>query len=137
MKYLIYIILVYTVATSCNSENENTRSYQQLDVLEVSRSDDESGEQYENESSEIDKKEEKEVKDGVYSATVDYYNPSTGYTTTYTLDVEVDDNMVVLIYFDNGGYLDDVYFYPDELDEDGYVFIEAYDGRTFDIQIDL
>ena len=27
--------------------------------------------------------------------------------------------------------------YPDELDEDGYVFIEAYDGRTFDIQIDL
>jgi hypothetical protein len=29
------------------------------------------------------------VEDGTYSATVDYYNPETGYSQTYSLDVEV------------------------------------------------
>ncbi len=33
--------------------------------------------------------------DGTYSATVDYNNPETGYSATYTLDVEVQDCQIV------------------------------------------
>jgi hypothetical protein len=74
--------------------------------------------------------------DGTYPATVDYYNPHTGYSETYYLDVEVQDNEVTTIYFSNGGYLDDDHIYPEELDDQGFVSIEGEEGKTYDIQID-
>lgn len=74
--------------------------------------------------------------DGSYSATVDYYNPSTGYSATYSLTVEVYNNQVTTIYFPNDGYLDEDHIWPDELDENGFVSIEGEDGKTYDIQID-
>lgn len=37
--------------------------------------------------------------DGMYSATVSYYNPETGYSNSYDLDVEVESNEVVEIEF--------------------------------------
>lgn len=77
------------------------------------------------------------IKYGTYSATVDYYNPDTDYSNTYTLDVEVEDNKVVQIDFPNDGYLDDTHIEPQELDEDGHCSIEDDEGRTFDIQLDL
>ena len=46
------------------------------------------------------------IEDGTYSADVDYYNPDTGYSATYTLDVEVQDGCVTTIYFPDDGYLD-------------------------------
>lgn len=43
--------------------------------------------------------------DGTYSAMVSYYNPETGFSNSYDLDVEVENNEVVQIDFPNGGYL--------------------------------
>jgi hypothetical protein len=43
-----------------------------------------------------------QLENGVYSATVKYYNSSTGTHSTYTLDVEVESNRVVAIDFGNG-----------------------------------
>jgi hypothetical protein len=43
--------------------------------------------------------------DGTYSATVSYYNQETGFSNSYDLDVEVENNEVVQIDFPNGGYL--------------------------------
>ncbi len=74
--------------------------------------------------------------DGIYSATVDYYNPETGYSATYTLDVEVEDNQVTVIYFPNGGYLDDDHIWPADLDDSGFASVEGKDGKTYDVQID-
>ena len=76
------------------------------------------------------------ISDGTYSATVDYYNPETGYMSTYDLDVEVEGGEVTTVYFPDGGWLDDTQAYSGELDEDGRATLEAYDGRTFEIQID-
>lgn len=74
--------------------------------------------------------------DGTYSATVDYYNPETGYSQTYTLDVEVEGCEVVQIDFPKGGWLDSDHITPTELDEDGTCTIDGEDGKTYEIQID-
>ncbi|WP_288073014.1 hypothetical protein [Hydrotalea sp.] len=76
------------------------------------------------------------LSDGTYSSTVDYYNPSTGYSQTYTLDVEVEDCQVVTIYFPKGGWLDSDHITPAEIDEDGNAEVEGDEGRTYSIQID-
>lgn len=81
--------------------------------------------------------DEDQIEDGTYTATVDYYNPNTGYSNTYTLDVEVENGEVVQIDFPNDGYLDECHIYPSEVDEDGSCHIEDEDGRSFDIQLDL
>lgn len=76
------------------------------------------------------------IEDGTYSADVDYYNPDTGYSATYTLDVEVQDGCVTTIYFPNDGYLDDSHIDATELDDDGNCVIYDDEGREFSIHID-
>ena len=76
------------------------------------------------------------IEDGTYSADVDYYNPDTGYSATYTLDVEVQDGCVTTIYFPNDGYLDDSHIDATELDDDGGCVIYDDEGREFSIHID-
>lgn len=58
-------------------------------------------------------------KDGTYCADVTYYNPNTGTTSDYTLEVEVERNEVVQINFDNGGWLDSDHITPEKLNENG------------------
>ena len=74
--------------------------------------------------------------DGNYSATVDYNNPETGYSATYTLDVEVQDCQVVQINFPNDGYLDEDHISYADIDEDGQASVDGEDGKTYEIQID-
>lgn len=72
--------------------------------------------------------------DGTYSADVDYYNPDTGTRNNYTLNVDVESNEVVKIYF-SSGWLDSSEFSSETLDSNGYCSITCYDGRQFDVQI--
>lgn len=76
------------------------------------------------------------IEDGTHSADVDYYNPDTGYSASYTLDVEVQDGCVTTIYFPNDGYLDDSHIDATELDDDGNCTIYDDEGREFSIHID-
>ena len=137
MRNLIYIFGIVTLLTSCNNScdrslnNESSNSYE-----ENSDYDEYEDEVYEVEYYEEAEEQEEGFEDGTYSATVDYYNPETGYSETYTLDVEVEGNQVTIIYFPNDGYLDDDHIWPDYLDESGFVRIEGEDGKTYDIQID-
>jgi hypothetical protein len=74
--------------------------------------------------------------DGTYSASVDYNNSETGYSATYTLDVEVQDCQVIQINFPNDGYLDSDHISSADIDENGNAFVEGEDGKTYEIQID-
>ena len=123
---LIFLLFVFLI-TSCNWSDKNNNNSQpsRVNYYEVYQEEDS---YYEDDSNEFE--------DGTYSATVDYYNPETGYSETYYLDVEVEDNNVTIIYFNNGGYLDYDHITPDELDEDGYVYIYGEEGKTYEIQID-
>ena len=80
--------------------------------------------------------EDNGIEDGTYSADVDYYNPDTGYSATYTLDVEVQDGCVTTIFFPDDGYLDDSHIDATELDDDGNCVIYDDEGREFSIHID-
>lgn len=75
------------------------------------------------------------VEDGTQSATIDYYNPQTGYTATYSLDVEVENCQVIQIDFNNGGYLDGDHIEPADIDENGDASVEDDRGRSFDVHI--
>ena len=131
MRILIYIFVIVTLLISCNNSNDSSSN----DESSNSYNENSDYDEYENDDYEAEEQEEA-FEDGTYSASVDYYNPETGYSATYTLDVEVEDNQVTIIYFPNDGYLDDDHIWPDYLDESGFVSIQGEDGKTYDIQID-
>ena len=130
MRILTYLFIIITILTSCNNSNDKSSTDRNSNYYK------ESSEYNDYEENEDDYYEEEGFEDDTYSATVDYYNPETGYSATYTLDVEVEDNQVTIIYFPNDGYLDDDHIWPDELDENGFVSIEGEEGKTYDVQID-
>lgn len=74
--------------------------------------------------------------DGEHSATVDYTNPETGFSNTYTLDVEVEDCEITQINFPKGGWLDSDHITSERLDEDGNCTIEGENGKRYEVQID-
>lgn len=74
--------------------------------------------------------------DGTYIASVDYYNPETGYSATYNLDVEVQDCQIVQINFPNDGYLDDDYISYADIDENGEATVFGEEGKTYNLTIE-
>lgn len=82
-------------------------------------------------------KESGVISDGSYNATVDYSNPNTGHSATYTLSVEVSDGQVIQINFPNDGYLDEDHITPTDIDENGNASVEGEEGKTYDVHIDL
>ena len=89
-----------------------------------------SDEEYDSEEQAVDGYE-----DGTYCANVDYYNPNTGTSNTYTLEVEVEDNQVTQIYWGNGGWMDEDHFYAQDLDDNGYCSFSSDKGYDYTIQI--
>lgn len=73
--------------------------------------------------------------DGTYCAEVDYYNPNTTTRSEYTLEVEVENNEIVKIYFGNGGWLDTDHFSPEVLDDNGTCTITSDRNYEYAIQL--
>lgn len=61
--------------------------------------------------------------DGIYSAEVEYYNPNTETNSTYLLEVEIEDNYLVAIYWPNGGMLDKSHFDPPDISDGEASFV--------------
>lgn len=141
MKYRLSIgILLFLLFQACSSnpekQNENNSSSSYDRSYESSSSNYSDEQESDEENEEYSSSSGCKFEDGTYSATVDYYNPETGYSQTYTLDVEVEDCEVVQINFPNGGWLDNDHITPAELDEDGSCTVDGEDGKTYEIQID-
>jgi len=133
---IIFICLLTLISpvTSCSSKSENKQGSNKSSTYSNS-SDYE--DEYNDESDETSEYLSGcRLEDGTYSATVDYYNPETGYSTTYTLDVDVQDCQVVQINFPNDGYLDEDHISYADLDEDGTATVYGEDGKTYEIQIE-
>ena len=102
----------------------------------------ESNSNYERDNSNSSNLEERDegggcgFEDDNYSATVEYNNTETGYSATYTLDVEVEDCQIVQINFPNDGYLDEDHITYADIDEDGTAIVYGEDGKTYEINID-
>jgi hypothetical protein len=76
------------------------------------------------------------IPDDTLSATIDYYNPETGFSNTYTLNVVVNDCEVIEIDFPKGGWLDEDHINAAQIDEEGNATVEDDQGRTFEVHID-
>lgn len=148
MKQIILFICLLTftcLIISCSSKSEKNQGSNTSNTSYSSSSDDENENTEESsyQNPESDASEEVsdnssgcKFEDGTYSATVDYNNPETGYSATYTLDVEVQDCQVVQINFPNDGYLDEDHISYADIDEDGNASVDGEDGKTYEIQID-
>lgn len=118
----IPLCLYFGLLLSCTDASNSDSSESSIqDNTESENSSDENGCKFEN---------------GTHSAAVDYYNPETGYTQTYILDVEVENCEVVQINFPRGGWLDSDHISPSELNEEGSCTIEGEGGKIYEIQID-
>ena len=139
---ILYFAFFLILLTSCNtksSENNSNESSNNSYSTEQESSEEEAS--YSTGESENDEELEEnnsgcKFEDGNYSATVDYNNPETGYSATYTLDIEVQDCQVVQINFPNDGYLDEDHISYADIDEDGRASVDGEDGKTYEIQID-
>lgn len=141
----IYLLTFTCLIISCSSKSENNQvsNISNTSISSSSYDKNENIEESSYQNSESDVSEEVsenssgcKFEDGTYSATVDYNNPETGYSATYTLDVEVQDCQVVQIKFPNDGYLDDDHISYADIDEDGNASVDGEDGKTYEIQID-
>ncbi len=74
-------------------------------------------------------------KSGSYCADVKYYNPNTGATKKYSLEIEVENDWIVKIKFGNANYLDRDDFRIVQLDRFGDCSLDCYNGCRFDIAI--
>ena len=72
--------------------------------------------------------------DGTYCAEIEYYYSKTGTRSTYTLEVEIEDNELTVIHWPNGGWLDDSHFYPPDI-SDGYAEFESDRGVEYTVEI--
>ncbi len=139
ISYFAFILILLTSCNTKSSENNSNESSNNSYSTEQESSEEEAS--YSTGESENDEELEEnnsgcKFEDGNYSATVDYNNPETGYSATYTLDVEVQDCQVVQINFPNDGYLDEDHISYADIDEDGRASVDGEDGKTYEIQID-
>lgn len=120
MKLIILLLLTLTLLYSCKEKQAKTVSYDSQ------------------ESNSIDDKfalGEEGYSDGEYCADVEYYNPNTGTDNTYTLTVEVQDGLLTVIHWPNGGWLDESHFSAPEVDENGEASFTSDKGYDYTISI--
>ena len=136
-----FFVLFICLFTSCNSKSNDNSNESSTNSYLTEQENTEEETSYKSNGSENEENSEEnnsgcKFDDGNYSATVDYNNSETGYSATYTLDVEVQDCQVVQINFPNDGYLDEDHISYADIDEDGRASVDGEDGKTYEIQID-
>lgn len=72
--------------------------------------------------------------DGDYCAEVEYYNPNTGTRSTYTLNIYVEEDELVEIYWPNGGWLDQDHFWSTDISS-GYCEFVSDNGYEYSVVI--
>jgi len=118
-KLSIFIFLVFLII-SCKSDQKSGEALDSYDP-NLSYDSDDSGSNY---------------NDGEYCATIEYYNAETSNSSTYTLNVHVENGKLMQIDWPNGGWLDDTHFDPPDVDDDGTCSFSTYEGKNYEIQID-
>lgn len=147
MKLKLSLLLILSLLIfSCTSKTKSESESENNDIPNSSRTTDDEESQNDdvnNENFDTDTTAETNtlssdcgLDDGSYPATVGYNNPETGYSATYTLDVDVEDCQVVQINFPNDGYLDLDHISATDIDENGNASVDGENGKTYEIQID-
>lgn len=113
MKNILILILIF----GCLSCKNKSKNYQNNSSYKSNYGEDEDG-----------------YSDGTYCAEIEYYYSKTGTRSTYTLEVEIEDNELTVIHWPNGGWLDDSHFYPPDI-SDGYAEFESDQEVEYSVEI--
>lgn len=133
----LLLLILINIIFSCSPKAKNVQGNNNSNISFTSTPDEENDEDLGSSYSEdIDNFADCKFDDGTYSETVDYNNSETGYSATYTLDVDVQDCQVIQINFPNDGYLDDDHISYANISDDGSASVDGEDGKTYQIQID-
>lgn len=118
-KLSIFLFLVFLII-SCKSDQKSGEALDSYDP-NLSYDNDDSGVNY---------------NDGEFCATIEYNNAETRNSSTYTLNVHIQNGKLIQIDWPNGGWLDDTHYDPPDLDDDGTCSFSTYNGKDYEIQID-
>lgn len=110
MKKLYYLLMIILIVVGCNGTSSGDSRYGRSVT------------------------DDYDLLDGEFCADVDYYNPNTGTNSTYTLNVLVEDDYLVEIYWPNGGWLDTDHFYSEHIG-DGYCSFTSDLGYEYEITL--
>jgi hypothetical protein len=137
MRILVPVLILTCLAIGCREPPTNTSTVQQDSVRHEPNISTETSSGFE---IRVDQKEDIDeagcnYKDGIHSATVDYYNPKTRHTATYKLKVHVHDCKVVRINFPNGGWLDEDHIPATSLNNYGLAVLKDDKERTWQVHL--
>ena len=90
----------------------------------------------ENTENVTDEEDSSILEDGKYCAEIDYFNPETESESTYQLFVDVENNLLIKIYWPNGGWLDQSHFEP-PLIVDSETDFQSDKGYQYHVKIGL
>lgn len=131
-KLYLFAVLLFILQCSKNNDDSQINSDDTTTNFSSSsnfNSDDERG------NDEVLEEESEEYPDGTYTAEVDYYNPETGTSSTYTLDVEVENGELTVIHWPNGGWLDESHFTPEDITS-GSCSFTSDEGNEYTVTLD-
>ena len=127
MRLLLFILIFILSLSSCKNKSDR------ISIQEKSHSKPDS--KSSSFSSNDNEESEKKYPDDTYCAEVEYHNPNTGTSSSYTLTVEVESNEIVKINFPNGGWMDSDHFSGAELEEDGTANFKSDKGYDYNVTI--
>ena len=138
MKVLLAIIIsLPVILTACQNKPNSTSGTQIEDHVPVEQGKnyiDEEGPKSFIPASKEAADETRKIKDGSYTADVEYYNITTGANTLYVTKVQVEDGYLKVIKWPNGVWLASTYFKPQKIRQDGTCIISnieaGYENRV-------
>lgn len=138
MKKLLFTTAVGALALTACKKSDNTKTSTSIETVDTDydtyTETDSEGHTTEIETTSTEYDTYNDIEDGVHSAEVRIYNPNTGHTGTYTLDVEVENGELVKIYWDNGGWLDESHFTATDISNGTASFTDD-EGREYEVTI--
>ncbi|MHA3047148.1 hypothetical protein JSO59_007255 [Riemerella anatipestifer] len=129
----LLVIAIVALFISCG-EGKHSINSEDVDIADTQNTTFQDSENEDSELSETVSSDEDGLEDGTYPANIDCYNPNTGHSSTYTLDVKVRNGRLVEIEWENGGWLDESHFTAPDI-TDGTASFTDDEGREFTVTL--
>lgn len=132
-KHLFYLILLLMIIISCKSNSQKNIENIIVEKDSTNYIEDAGPKSYIPQINDTIA-ETRKIKDGVYTADVEYYNNTTGINTLYVTKVHVEDGYLKVIKWPNGVWLASQLFQPQKIKRDGTCIISnieaGYENRV-------
>ena len=138
-KHILFFALILIAIISCNNKTEDNIENIIVEKDSTNYIEDASPKSYIPQINDTIA-ETRKIKDGVYTADIEYYNTTTGINTLYVTKVHVEDGYLKVIKWPNGVWLASQLFQPQKIKRDGTCVISnidvGYENRVRILDLD-